>query len=94
MNKKYDEEFKREALRLVEEEGLAPSRVEKDLGISHGLIKRWKQALLEHEECPFPGHGQKRIKETEMAQLQKEISELRMERDILKKAMGILSVAK
>jgi transposase len=41
----------------------------------------------------FPGNGKKKMtaEESEIARLQKELAEIRMERDILKKAVGIFS---
>ena len=43
MNRKYDTEFKREAVRLVLEEGLRVREVERNLGITHGVLKDWVQ---------------------------------------------------
>ena len=42
--KTYDEAFKREAVRLVEEEGRSAFSVERDLGIGNGVVARWRKA--------------------------------------------------
>jgi len=40
--KQYSDEFKREALRLQETSGKRVAEVERELGLSHGLIRQWK----------------------------------------------------
>ena len=89
--KKYDEGFKREAVRLVEEEGMTSSRVERNLGITNGLVGRWRRALKEDGKVPFPGSGYQRPEQAELTRLKRENDRLRRERDILKKAMAIFS---
>ncbi len=91
--RKYDPEFKREAVRITEEPGRTVSEVSEDLGISSDLIYRWRRQQGENSELAFPGHGkmaltqdQKRIRE-----LEKRLRNTEMERDILKKAMAIFS---
>ena len=88
---KYDESFKREAVRLVVEEGRSASSVERDLGIGNGSISRWRKALIEDSEHPFPGKGKLRPADEELKKLQRENDILRQERDILKKALAIFS---
>ena len=87
----YDEGFKREAVRLVEEEGRSAFSVERDLGISNGLIARWRKALSKDAEHPFPGKGRQKSDEEELRRLKRENEILRQERDILKKALAIFS---
>ncbi|MFT4682149.1 MAG: transposase [Flavobacteriales bacterium] len=42
--------------------------------------------------CEFPGNGQKKLPlEAENAKLHKELADMRMERDILKKAVGLFT---
>ena len=89
--RKYDEAFKREAVRLVVEEGMSGSQVERDLGISSSLVQRWRRALKEDNKVPFPGRGFQRPEQAELTRLKKENNRLRRERDILKKAMAIFS---
>ena len=88
---KYDDAFKREAVRLVTEEGRSASSVERDLGVGHGAISRWRKALSEDSEHPFPGKGRLRPADEELRRLQRENDILRQERDILKKALAIFS---
>lgn len=43
LGKKYSDEFKKEAVRLLESTGKAKTSIEKELGISHGLLGRWQK---------------------------------------------------
>ena len=89
--KQYDESFKREAVRLVVEEGLSAYSVERDLGISNGSISHWKKALAADPKHAFPGKGRLKPPAEEVRQLQRENDILRQEREILKKALAIFS---
>ena len=94
--RKYDPEFKRNAVQLTEEPGRTVAEVAENLGIAKDLLYRWRREYhLSNGKPVFPGNGvealtdeQKRIRE-----LEKELRETQMERDILKKAMAIFSRA-
>lgn len=90
-HKKYDESFRREAVRLVEEEGMSCAQVERDLGITTSLVSRWRKAIKEDKQTPFPGSGYQRPDQAELTRLKRENERLKRERDILKKAMAIFS---
>ena len=53
----YDKEFKREAVRLVLEEGRRASEVERNLGIGQSTVSRWIREFKEDPEYAFPGKG-------------------------------------
>jgi len=91
MGKKYDKEFKIEAVRLSSEPGNTQSRIEQDLGIGQGMISRWKRELNLDSEHAFPGKGNLKPQDEENRNLKREIEKLRRERDILKKAVAIFS---
>jgi len=86
--KQYTKEYKVEAVRLIVEEGRSLSEVARELGTAQSLLHRWKKKSEEGEIDPFPGKG--RLDE-ELRQLRRENKRLRMERDILKKAVAIFS---
>jgi transposase len=69
--------------------------IEADLGIGSGQIYRWRKQL-EAEGTQglraFPGHG--RARDEELTRLRRENSDLREERDILRKALAIFSRTK
>jgi transposase len=89
--RKYDPEFKREAVRLVVDEGLGGREVERNLGITHGVLKDWVQKHRDHQDAAFAGRVAPQSPEAELKQLRKENEQLRRERDILKKAVAIFS---
>ncbi len=90
----YTREFKQEALQLWETSGRSAQQIEEDLGITHGLLYKWRRDAEQAGEDAFPGHGQVKASEAEMHQLRRELAEMREERDILKKAVAIFSRAK
>jgi transposase len=89
--RKYDNEFKREAIRLVIEEGRKASEVERNLGITPTLLSRWVREMKEDPEYAFPGKGRLKAPDEKIRKLQRENERLRRERDILKKAVAIFS---
>ena len=91
MGKRYDKEFKIEAMRLASEPGNTQAKIERDLGISQGVISRWKRELLKDGEQAFPGKGHLKADDDELRRLKRENERLRRERDILKKAVAIFS---
>jgi transposase len=91
MGKRFDKEFKIEAVRLASEPGNTQSKIERDLGISQGIISRWKRELRKDGDQAFPGKGRLKPDDDEMRRLKRENERLRRERDILKKAVAIFS---
>ncbi len=90
---KYSADFKKDAVRLSNEPGRTAVEVAAGLGIPCEYIYKWRKELNENGALAFPGNGiealtpeQKRIKE-----LEKALRDTEMERDILKKAVGIFS---
>jgi transposase len=90
----YTREFKQEALQLWESSGKSAQQIEDDLGITHGLLYKWRRDAQQAGEDAFPGHGQLKASDAEMHQLRRELAEMREERDILKKAVAIFSQGK
>jgi transposase len=91
MGKRYEKEFKIECVRLASEPGNTQGQVERDLGLSQGVISRWKRELKLNGEHAFPGKGRLKPEDAEFRRLKRENERLRRERDILKKAVAIFS---
>ena len=91
MSKRYDKEFKIEAVRLASEPGNSQAGIERDLGIGQGVISRWKRELFKNGEQAFPGTGRLKPDDEDLRRLKRENERLRRERDILKKAVAIFS---
>jgi transposase len=87
----YTREFKDEAVRLSERGDKRVRQVAEDLGIPEKMLHRWrseKRASRKDGIRFAPGKGHARDEELE--QLRKENQQLRLERDVLKKAMAFL----
>lgn len=88
--KRYNEEFKVEAVKLVTERGYSLTQAAKSLGVSVDSISKWKKRLEETSSprIAFPGNGNMNAIDKEKSILEKEIKKLQIERDILKKALA------
>lgn len=82
----FSSEFKREAVRLVTERGVAISQAARDLDLHENVLRKWVRKLATDPRHAFPGQGQVKLEQAEIDRLKKENAKLRMERDILKKA--------
>jgi len=89
----YTKEFKLEALELLRTSGVSAAQVERDLGITNGLLLKWRARYQVKEE-----QGQPELAPSDLAAAQSEIRRLKrelaiaeQERDILKKAVSIFS---
>ena len=80
VRRKYDDEFKLQALKLVEN-GQSVRAVAHSLGISENLLHQWKKTR----------HANRSALEQENAQLKAKLRQLELEREILKKALSIFS---
>ena len=90
----YDKEFKREAVRLVLQGNRKAKTVAEDLGINIYVLYRWIRKYKEDPENSFPGKGKLKAEEERIRQLERELSDVKEERDILKKAVAIFSRVK
>lgn len=79
---KYPEEFRREAVALYRSSDRSRAEVAKSLGISDGSLASWVKAI-EASEVPGALDADERA---ELARLRKENADLRMDREILRKA--------
>jgi transposase len=87
-SKPYSEAFKAEAVKLVREQNLPASQVARDLGVERETLRRWMRELTSARDGVTAAASSSA---SEVARLQREIERLRMERDILKQALGIFS---
>ena len=79
-------EFKLEAVRLIRDRGVSYAQASRDLGVHQTLLREWMKAFGDDPQHAFPGHGQMRPEQAEIARLRREVTRLKAERDILKKA--------
>jgi transposase len=89
--KNYSKQFKKDAVKLVTEQGFDVSEAARNLGIHHSSLRRWKRQLESDGNQAFPGKGNLSSDKDELNRLRKENKRLRMERDILKKATAFFA---
>ena len=84
----FSAEFKREAVRLLEQGDKDASQLARELGVARNKLYQWKNEVDRHGENAFPGTGNRnsRSKSNDTAALKAEIKRLREENEILKKA--------
>lgn len=90
-NKSYAEEFKREALEMAASGEVSIAQLERDLGITPGLIYKWRERYRVDESDGELKPSAEREAEAEIRRLKRELSIVRQERDILKKAIEVFS---
>ncbi len=90
----YTKEFKEETVHLVLNRGMSVSQVSKDLGIGTETIYRWIRQYKSDPENSFPGKGNLKPEDEKMRKLERELADVKEERDILKKAISIFSKTK
>ena len=92
--RKYTEEFKLEALELLKSSGKSAGQIERDLGITPGLVVKWRDRY----QVISQGDTQARLEASdfeaakrEIKRLQRRLAEVEEEREILKKTINIFS---
>ncbi len=83
--RKHSNEFKQDAVNLVTVQGYAIAEAARNLGLNANMLARWKKEAAEAEDT-FRGNGKLTPEQLELRQLRSENRQLRLEREILKKA--------
>ena len=84
--RKFTREFKLEAVRLIKDRGVSYVQASQDLGVHLSQLRDWVKKFADDPQHAFPGHGQMKPEQAEIARLKREVIKLKAERDILKKA--------
>lgn len=85
--RRFTNEFKLEAVKLVESSGVPMAQVARDLGIGETALNRWVKQFGQRPD----GTRVTPDDREELIRLRRENTQLKTERDILKKALGIFS---
>lgn len=90
--KNYSVEFKKKAVELSFARG-SVTQICEELDIPTSVLSRWRRESNEYGENSFPGRGKPKLtdQQREIAQLKLELKDMKLERDILKKAISIFS---
>ena len=89
--RRFDAQFKRDALRLIEERKRKIIDIARELNIRPELLYRWKSEQVADPAHAFPGKGHMKPEEEYVRHLERELKRAQEERDILKKALAYFS---
>jgi transposase len=90
----YTDEFKREALELLKSSGKSAGQLERELGITTGMLLKWRdryQVVSTENQKPRLEPSDLEAAKREIQRLQRELMEVAEEREILKKVVNIFS---
>ena len=79
--RRFSDEFKEEAVKLITEQGYKVSEASRNLDINASMLRRWQRELSPESDGSIDAD-----EKAELQRLRKENKTLRMEREILKKA--------
>lgn len=82
--RKYSPEFKRGAVEQTRQPGVSCAQVARELGIGGNVLTRWVREAESAGRQAFGGTGTPR--DEEVAQLKRELSRVKKERDFLREA--------
>jgi transposase len=85
--KQYSKDYKEEAVALVRDQGYSVPEAAKSLGLASNMLYRWKEQI----ESQLKGKSLSVDERDELKQLRKENKNLRMEKEILKKASAFFA---
>jgi transposase len=92
--RKYTEEFKMEALELLGSSGKTARQIERDLGITPGLLVKWRdryQVMAKEADQAHLELSDMEAAKREIKRLRRQLAEVEEEREILKKTINIFS---
>lgn len=88
--KKYTQEFRDSAVKLITEQGYQVGEAARNLGINASMLGRWKREAEGEENSSSCSVSEKEL-QAELVRLRKENHRLKMEREILKKAAAFFA---
>lgn len=88
--RRYSEEFKADAVKLIEEQGYSVAEASRRLGVERSILARWRR---QGEELAEQGPGVRGDdgRDVELRRLREEVRKLRIEKEILKKAAAFFA---
>jgi transposase len=92
--RKYPQEFKLEALELLRRGDKSAGQIERELGITPGMLVKWRARyqIVEREgQEPQIGPSDMEAAKAEIRRLQRALANAEEEREILKKVLNIFS---
>jgi transposase-like protein len=92
--KMFSAEFKREAVRLLEQGDKTSAQLARELGVKRNQLYKWQEEIKKHGAEAFPGHGRRQSPDSqaaENARLKQELARVKEENEILKKAAAFFA---
>jgi transposase len=86
--RQFSAEFKREAVQAAKRPGSSVAKVAKELELSDSVLRRWIRQFGSGRWEVAPGKELKAAPTQELERVKRELNRVRMERDILKKALA------
>ena len=87
--RKFSQEYKQEAVQLVDSSDQSVSQVARELGINPNILSRWCREAKVHGGSAFPGKGKPR--DEEIVSLRRELARVKKERDFLQEAAAFFA---
>src|SRR5436305_6659298 len=87
--RQFTREYKLEAVRLIKDRGVSYAQASQDLGVHTSQLRDWVKKYADDPQHAFPGQGQMKPEQLEIARLKREVAKLKAERDILKNHLGL-----
>ena len=84
--KRYSKEFKLDAVSLVLDQNYSRAEAARNLGLNSNMLGRWVAEHRDEDGQAFRGNGKLTPEQEEIRKLRSQVKNLRMEREILKKA--------
>jgi len=88
--RRFSREFKLEAVRQLTN-GRRLADVARELGVEAQVMRRWVEQVSVDPATAFPGNGRAPGEEAELQRLRREVTQLRAERDFLKKVAAFFA---
>ncbi|MGH3711829.1 MAG: transposase [Pseudonocardiaceae bacterium] len=85
--RKFDQDFKEGAVRLVRETGKPIAQVARELGVHDGILGNWVNA--DRRRCERGGGALSEDERAELVRLRRDCAELRMRCDVLKRSVAL-----
>lgn len=92
--KKFDKQFKLEAVKMVTDGGLSKAEVGRRLGVNQTLLGVWVKSFQADGVVAFPGNGKLKPEDEERRRMEREIRDLKEEVAFLKKTASYFASQK
>lgn len=91
VRRKHPREFKIEAVKKLQSGEVSLSELSRRINVRPSDLCDWRKEVEDKQGNAFPGHGKQVGQAAEITRLQRELSRVKEERDILKKAMAFFA---